>query len=252
MKPYFAVLTVLVLFSCSRQPVRVGATMPEGPAPAETLPATVKPNQADGVPANVSRVNAELERAPEDGPVVSPPRKGDYPIAPKVSVIKPATETNETANIENQGAVGSLPLTDDETAESPAELPTVTLSKSACYGNCAVYALSYLPSGVLMLNVTSGLMGPGTYRSELSTLDQRDFTLALDSLRDTEFAPLYPVEEELPADIPFTRLIVPDEEDGGRTITVYFDAPAALQRFMDRMEALVEDSNWKLMPAAQR
>ncbi len=246
MKLFLSSLFVcLLLAACSRQPVRVASSMPPAPAPAEQARPVVTPP----APVARNRVVVDDKRAsldPDDRVDVDP---DNIPLPPRKRVVRPDTRTNQTANIENQGAVGSVPLSGREAPEAPAEMPVVTLSKSSCYGDCDVYTLSYLPSGTATLTVSNGLMGKGTYRTELSSLDQREMGMRLDSLRGMELATLYPVSEEFPSDMQYTRLVLPDEEAGGRTVTVYFDAPAALQRFLDRLEALVENSNWKLMPA---
>ncbi len=243
-----SLLTCVFLVGCSRQPVRVASNMPPAPAPAEQARPVVTPP----APGTRNRGVVDDKRAPLDPNDRVNVDPDNIPIPPRKRVVQPDTRTNQTASIENQGSVGSVPLSGSEAPMVPAEMPVVTLSKSSCYGDCDVYTLSYLPSGTATLTVSNGLMGKGTYRTELSSLDQREITMRLDSLRGMDFAPLYPLSEDFPADIQYTRLVLPDEEAGGSTITVYFDAPAALQRFLDRLEALVEDGNWKMMPAPQR
>ena len=253
MKPYVVALTVLMLlFSCSRQPVRVAATMPDGPTPSENLPPADKPNGAEDRPANAGRAQSENVVAPEDGPVAATPRKGDPRAAPEVKVTKPATETNETADIEHQGSLGSLPLSEDTKVTEPDDLPLVSMTKSACYGPCPIYTLSWLPSGTATLSVVKGLMGPGEYRSELDEYELEDLNNSLDTLQQMELADLYPVDKALPTDIQWTSLVLPDEGNGSRTLKIYFDAPAPLQLFMEQLEDLVDAKIWKKLPAPRR
>ena len=242
MKSLLLLLCCCWLLTCSRQPVRVAATPPTYPAPAATATPAVEPTPS-------SRPTAEevqavgLER--EDNATV--PDKASADPTPPSKRKRPATQPNETAIIENQGNIGRVPLNNDDPADPalPVAAPLMTFSKSACYGDCAAYTLQLLPGNLLVLDVSNGLMGEGSYQRQLDNFKARELAATIDSLRSVSFLEFYPTEEEPPTDLQFTRLALPDKEDNLRSVTVYYDAPPALERFIDRIEALVATEIWK-------
>nr|WP_256534192.1 DUF6438 domain-containing protein [Lewinella sp. JB7] len=159
---------------------------------------------------------------------------------------------NETARIENQANVGTAPLAPADDDAARKEAPLFSFSKSACYGDCDVYTLEVRPDGNMLLNVSNGLMGKGAYERQLDDFAKRDLLTVVDSLRNTVFEPLYPVDDEVPTDLQFTRLVLPDADGRPRSVTVYYGAPHALNRFIERLETLVDAEIWRSLPPPRR
>ena len=241
MKALLALLICLTVLACSRQPVRVDAADPIGSAPATPADPTPERAQEALEPGTTSE--------PSDGPVAStsttrPDTVGQNPT-PKVDIPVVDTETNETANIERQGSLGEAPLDGGVQKDIvPGKNTRMQLSKSACFGDCDVYTLQILRDNRVMLDVTNGLQGPGTYALDLSGVAARDLAAAMERLMREDFAFQYPDDPDaaLPVDAQITRVTLPDANDELRTITVYYDAPPALQRFIDQVQAYVEDA----------
>ena len=249
---FFYLAIVLLTVACSRQPVRVNAPLPAPPAPAsapnaQPTPAGEAANQR--LDDEVMREGPPLSRQDYDLPT---PSKSDPVAVPKVSAPRPSEETNGTANIENQGNVGQAPLASDDAADAVAASPLMTMTRSACYGDCDSYTLEMRPEGELDLRVGNGLMGEGQYTRRLDPFATRELMGAIDSLRATYLHELYPLEEEPPADAQFTRLALPDKEGNLRSVTVYYAAPAALDRFIARIETLIDTEIWKPRPPSRQ
>ncbi len=241
MKLVFALLICLSVLACSRQPVRVDAVDPTSAAPAAPAP--------DATPERAPEANDRgTTAAPADGPVASTPTtrpdtSGQNPT-PEVDIPVVDTETNETAQIERQGSVGEAPLGGPQKGIVPGKDTRMQLSKSACFGICDVYTLQLLHDNRAVLDVTNGLQGPGTYDLTFDGVAARDLGKAIEALKKQDLALQYPDDPDaaLPVDVQITRVTLPDAAGELRTITVYYDAPPALQRFIDEVQAYVEDA----------
>ncbi|CAH0999665.1 hypothetical protein LEM8419_00965 [Neolewinella maritima] len=243
MKYLSAMMLCMCLLACSRQPVRVGAT---NPTMSDPIPAEV---QADPTP---ERADEAARPAPTttsaDGPLAPttttrPTSDGQNPT-PDLDIPVVDTETNGTANIERQGSVGEAPLGGAQKDILPDANTRMQLTKGACFGDCDVYTLQLLRDNRVVLSVTNGLQGPGTYELDLSGVAARDLASSLESLRQEDLALQYPDDPDaaLPVDAQVTRLTLPDANDELRTITIYYDAPPALAQFVEQVQAFVEDA----------
>ena len=253
MRPTALVLTLFlfIFLSCSRQPVGVAGN-PGNAIPAPTAGATATPDPEmqeaealrDAEPISAGSTGV-------DGVTMGDPdlRNARPPSRDALSrPVEPGEESNQTATIENQGSIGQAPLggLDRPGSEMTAsEAPYLTFQKSVCYGDCEAYTFDLRSGGMASLLVDEGEVARGLYERELYSVDYDDLNNQLDSLRGMDFAPLYPVDEAIPTDIPFRRVTLPDAEGGTREIKVYFGAPPALERFMDRLEALISDQSWE-------
>jgi hypothetical protein len=166
----------------------------------------------------------------------------------KIGYVPRAAE-NETAVIENQGNLGTAPLTEPDELAEPEEVPLLTYAKSPCFGDCDVYRLDVMPDGRMTLEVELGFSRPGTYVQTLTAFDRMDLMGSLDSLRGVAYEPVYPTDPEaIPDDGSYTAVTLPGEDGEARSITVYYDAPEELDRFMRRVRQLIEDQAWSPRP----
>ena len=160
-----------------------------------------------------------------------------------------SVERNRTATIENQGNLGQAPLNGRrETAEEPPvpeEPVAFSFRKSNCYGDCEAYTFDLRSGGLTSLVVDKGEIARGLYKRQLFSVDYDQLNNEIDSLSGLDLAPLYPVGEEFPDDIPFREVTLFDGEQEPRVIRVYYGAPPALERFMDRLELLIEEQSWE-------
>ena len=245
------ILFLFTILSCSRQPVGVAAN-PGNATPAATA--------GEDVLRDPEIEEAEALR--EAGPIsagangVQARGMGETDLSDarpptRDALTRPGEtreETNQTATIENQGSVGQAPLGGLDRPGSdvtPAETPYLTFQKSICYGDCEAYTFDLRTGGLASLLVDEGEIARGLYERELYSVDYDDLNNQLDSLRGMEFAPLYPVDQEIPSDIPYRRVTLPGVDGAPREIKVYFGAPPALERFMDRLEALISEQSWE-------
>ena len=241
MKSALIFLISLSVLACSRQPVRVDAVDPTGGAPAAPAP--------DVTPERAAEANDRgTTAAPADGPVASTPTirpdtSGQNPT-PEVDIPVVDTETNETAEIERQGSVGEAPLGGPQKDIVPGEDTRMQFSKSACFGTCDVYTLQLLRDNRAILDVTNGLQGPGTYELSFDGTAAETLAKTMETLSEQELALQYPDDPDaaLPVDAQITRVTLPDAAGELRTIIVYYDVPPVLQRFIDEVQAFVEDA----------
>ena len=247
----FLTLFLFTILSCSRQPVGVAAN-PGNAIPAATANESVTPDPT--IEEAAALREAEPISAGTTG--IGPRGMGEADLSDARPPTRDALnrpgetreETNQTATIENQGSVGQAPLGGVDRPGSdvtPTEAPYFTFQKSVCYGNCEAYTFDLRSGGMASLLVDEGEIARGLYERELYSVDYDDLNQQIDSLRGVEFAPLYPVDEEIPTDIPFRRVTLPGTDGTPREIKVYFGAPPALERFMDRLEALISDQSWE-------
>ncbi|MBB4078554.1 hypothetical protein GGR28_001167 [Lewinella aquimaris] len=227
-------LLFALTFSCSRQPTRVASTPPP-PAVPKPEAGTTDVAISDQLPERPAVPEAQGKRRLDDDD-----KQAVRDMMDRRNTARPAT-----------GAPVGAEVAPSETAVAEVA-PVMEFFKSACYGDCDVYTLRVMPDGLLLLSVRNGLMGKGTYQRELDGFAARELSAGIDSLRTLTFAPLYPEEDELPTDLQFTRLMLPDVEGRPRTVTVYYDAPAALRRFIDRVETLVDNEIWRSLPSPRR
>ena len=240
----FALLLLLVI-SCSRQPVRVEANTPGVLSPASPPPVATDPTP-ERAPEAVTEGTVPL---PDEGPVrdtTAVPAEdgvGANPT-PDLQLPRPATETNETAEIERQGSLGEAPLGGDPKALVPGEGTRLQLTQGSCFGPCDVYTLQLNDGNDAVLQVLNGLMGPGTYRLQLDEDAVAQLAARMDVLSDMDLALQYPddPDAELPLDAQVTTVTLPDAEGNLRKVVVYYDAPPALDRLIEEVQAFVEDA----------
>ena len=247
MRPLLFLYLLLLFASCSRQPVRVGAdpgVLP--PVPTESEPNT----PVDPTPDRAPETEATRPRAASaDGPIRD---TTDVPAedgiganpTPELNLPRPATETNETAEIERQGSLGEAPLGGQPKPLVPGANTEMQLTTGSCFGVCDVYTLQLNEDGRATLQVVNGLQGPGTYQLELNEAALDRLRNRMEALSELDLALQYPTdpEAELPVDAQVTTVTVPDAAGELRTITVYYDAPPALDRFIQEVQAFVEDA----------
>ncbi|WP_116106429.1 hypothetical protein [Lewinella sp. IMCC34191] len=257
MNYYLAMVAiVLVSLSCTRQPIGIAGS-PNTPVQAPIEDGTVDPDPEIDE-AQALRADEELAqgtRAPERAGAGSLPSEEEVKAQRREEVRNrrattrsPRIESNETAEIENQASVGQAPLTDsgyrDDVPENdlPAEL---VFQKSNCYGDCEAYTFSLQDGGMSSLLVDNSELAQGLYNRQLYSVDYEDLNNSIDSLREFDFEPLYPVDRPIPSDIPYRMITIPDANGDPRSIKVYSGAPPALQRFMDRLELLIGEQSWQ-------
>ena len=245
----FVVLSLLT-FACSRQPVGVSGS-PSDPVPVATGSVEANPEIEE------ARVLREEETLSQDRPSANPSipdasdpgpiRREDLgrPTAAPAGV--PREASNQSATIENQGSVGQVSLGGDRPSGlgEGSDTPYFTYEKSVCYGDCEAYTFSLRDGGLSSLLVNEGALAAGLYERELYSVDYDHLNSSLDSLRGMELQPLYPVDQEIPTDIPYRRITLPDADGTPREVKVYFGAPPALERFMDRLELLISEQSWQ-------
>lgn len=246
MPRYLVLLLLLILAaSCSRQPVRVEAD-PSGVLPPASPPAAATDPTPERAPEAADNGTVPL---PEGGPVrdtTSLPAEdglGANPT-PDLQLPRPATETNQTAEIERQGSLGEAPLGGDPKELVPGEGTRLQLTQGSCFGPCDVYTLQLNDGNDAVLQVLNGLMGPGTYRLQLDEDAVAQLAARMDLLRDMDLALQYPddPDAELPMDAQVTTVTLPDAEGNLRRVVVYYDAPPALDRLIEEVQAFVEDA----------
>lgn len=243
-----------LLFSCSRQPVGVAAS-PNNVSPPPTSTDVVKPDPqaqealeqrppSTGDLATGTGVDERLENV---DPTAHRDLRGRAGAA-DVPAADTKVANNETAVIENQGNVGQVPLTgraETQAAAEDAEATLITFRKSPCYGDCEVYTFDLRADGYANLDVESGPVAAGRYHRQLYDVDYDELNGDLAELRGMAFADLYPEEDEIPTDVPFREITLPDADGTPRTVRVYGDAPPALKEFMDRLEIFISEQDWE-------
>ena len=256
MNYFFAMLClVLIATSCSRQPVGIAGS-PNTPVQAPIEDGTVETNPKIDE-ARALRTQEELaqgELPPEKAGTGNLPdeaelkaRRRDEVRQRRDRMNSPQIESNETAEIENQASVGQAPLTDPDVVTPPEqENPAIlTFQKSNCYGDCEAYTFNLQTGGMTSLLVDQGEIAQGLYNRQLYSVDYERLNNSIDSLRSVDLEPLYPVREEVPTDIPYRLITLPDENGFPRNIKVYSGAPPALERFLDRLELLIGEQSWE-------
>jgi hypothetical protein len=249
----------LLVLACARQP-STGVVTPARPTNAAPAPAPkpatgpISPTRTDRVPAQdrAAFEEIEAERAPaedlrrEQIPVSDP----NLPPGRRPGYV-PRVAENETAIIENQGSVGTAPLTEEQTGPEvdeearPVMEPLLTVVKSPCFGDCDVYRYEVFPDGRMLLDVEAGLRRPGMYEQQMSVFDREDLVKSLDSLRQQSYAPVYPEDPDaIPDDGSYTLISYPGQDGETESITVYYDAPEEVRRFIRRMQTLIEAQAW--------
>ena len=243
MKSVFALLICLSILACSRQPVRVGAVDPTTTAPATPAPDATPERAPEATDRGTTAAPSDADGPIASTPTVKPDTSGQNPT-PEVDIPVVDIKTNETAEIERQGSVGEAPLSGPQKDIVPGEDTRMQLSKSACFGTCDVYTLQLLGDNRAVLDVTNGLQGPGTYELSFDGTAAETLAETMETLSEQDLALQYPDDPDaaLPVDAQITRITIPDANDELRTITVYYDAPPALQRFIDQVQAFVEDA----------
>ncbi|THH34963.1 DUF6438 domain-containing protein [Neolewinella litorea] len=247
---------VLTFFSCSRQPV--GVTGPPNralPPPSVTDPAQPDPVVQDAIADRPEAETVEgqapgienAEAIPDAAAVKA--RRREEVRARRQAIEQPPIESNKTAKIENQASVGQATIVDEgyreEVAADATEAPLMSFRKSNCYGDCEAYTFDLKSGGMTSLLVDQGKIAQGLYNRQLYSVDYADLNRSIDSLRQLDLAPVYPVDEEIPADIPYRYLSIPDRDGNPREVKVYYGAPPALERFMDRLEVLIDEQAWE-------
>ena len=247
---------VLVSLSCTRQPIGIAGS-PNTPVPAPIEDGTVDPNP-DMEEARILREGDEAtreQRAPTRTAAGELPpeseikaRRRDEVRQRREAMESPRIESNETAEIENQASVGQAPLTESEPSTGTDDRdtpPELVFQKSNCYGDCEAYTFSLQSGGMTSLLVDKGEVAQGLYNRQLYSVDYDDLNNSIDSLRELTLEPVYPVNEEIPTDIPYRLITLPDGNGYPRNIKVYSGAPPALERFMDRLELLISEQSWQ-------
>lgn len=158
---------------------------------------------------------------------------------------------NRTAQKENQANLGTASIFKEvedrrrNAYEDSLLVKTILVfAKTSCYGDCSVYTFTLDSGRDAKLDVKKGLDGPGDYADRLDLMDYGSLTEQIDSLREVEFAELYPTDEPPPTDAPARRIGLPGPDGKLRRIKVYYGAPEALTRLLDEVEALVEEKRW--------
>ncbi|NJB87605.1 hypothetical protein GGR26_003389 [Lewinella marina] len=253
----FLTLLFLLCLSCSRQPVGVTAGSASTVAPAPVADGAVRPDpEVEAAIAERAAPESMDARAPEDPGAAPLPdaaavkaQRREEVRARRRTVPQPPIESNETAEIENQASLGQAPLAEpgyrEEAAADNTEVPLFSFRKSNCYGDCEAYTFDLKSGGMTSLLVDQGEIAQGLYNRQLYSVDYAELNRSIDSLRQLDLAPVYPVGEEIPADIPYRQLILPDGEGKPREVKVYYEAPPALERFMDRLEVLIGEQAWE-------
>ncbi|PPK88881.1 hypothetical protein CLV84_1855 [Neolewinella xylanilytica] len=254
---YTALLGILLLcLSCTRQPIGISGS-PNTPVQAPIEDGNVSPDPEIDE-ARALRTEEELSRGVE---APARPGVGNLPDESEVKAMRreevrrrreamesPQIETNETAEIENQASLGQAPIAElgyrEEVAED-ANAPELIFQKSTCYGDCEAYTFSLQSGGMTSLLVDKGEVAQGLYNRQLYSVDYEDLNNSIDSLRQLTFDPVYPVEAEVPTDIPYRLLTIPDQNGYPRNIKIYSNAPPALERFMNRLEVLIGEQSWQ-------
>ena len=257
MKCYPAALGLLLLsLSCTRQPIGIAGS-PNTPVPAPIEDGPVDPNPE----MEEARILRDGDEATRDSRAPGRTAAGELPPESEVKARRaeevrqrreamesPRIESNETAEIENQASVGQAPLTDTESIGNSASSdtpPELVFQKSNCYGDCEAYTFSLQSGGMTSLLVDKGEVAQGLYNRQLYSVDYADLNNSIDSLRELTLAPVYPVDEEIPTDIPYRLITLPDGNGYPRNIKVYSGAPPALERFLDRLELLIGEQSWQ-------
>ncbi|WP_116126905.1 DUF6438 domain-containing protein [Lewinella sp. IMCC34183] len=255
MKPLVTglLLSFALILSCTRQPVGItGSSNTVIAPPTESDAATPDPRTEQAMaerPDASQRVMETPERStavpqPADVKALRNTRRTTTPAA-----VPAGTDLaeNETARIENQGAVGEADLSGSALpkTESSGGAPLMTFQKSNCYGDCEAYTFDLRTGGLSSLRVDQGAIAEGLYNRQLYSIDYDRLNNSIDSLRGLDLAPVYPEEAPIPTDIPYRLVTLPDLEGNPRSIKVYGGAPPALKRFLDRLELLISEQSWE-------
>ncbi|MEO0734375.1 MAG: DUF6438 domain-containing protein [Bacteroidota bacterium] len=133
--------------------------------------------------------------------------------------------------------------------ETPAEkvvAPVVfSVRKTPCYGDCQVYALTLHEDGTLAYDGKQNVRRKGKHERALTTFEYRELVGTFNELKAGELAEIYPEDvSKIPTDVPFTVLTFPTATGEEKTVTVYFDAPEALQAFLDELTQTITKGIW--------
>jgi hypothetical protein len=91
----------------------------------------------------------------------------------------------------------------------------------------------------------------GEDRLRLNAQEYNTLISGLDSLHLDQLPAVFPRNiKRIPTDVQATILRFPDNNTGGeemKKVEVYFDAPDQLASFLERFEAMVKRTDWKLV-----
>ncbi|MEL7160876.1 MAG: DUF6438 domain-containing protein [Bacteroidota bacterium] len=136
-------------------------------------------------------------------------------------------------------------------AAAPQVLAPLVFSvrKTPCYGDCEQYRLDLHEDGTLVYDGKRNVRRKGLHQRELTIFQYRDLVEAFQSLNVTDLAEIYPEDRsKIPTDIPSTVLTFPTEDGEEKQVTVYFEAPEALQEFLDLVAATTTTGVWTPNP----
>jgi hypothetical protein len=128
--------------------------------------------------------------------------------------------------------------------------PIFAVSKMPCYGECEQYNLTLTNDRQLILNAKKHMDKKGEYRIRLNAQEYNTLLSGLDSLRLNQLPAVFPTNiKTIPADVQATVLRFPDNMGGAemKKVEVYFDAPDQLASFLERFEAMVKRTDWKVV-----
>jgi hypothetical protein len=195
------------------------------------------------------------------------PTEPNTTVNPDVITSPPSVVNNQTALIENQGAVGEAPLIDDgltPTAEAIKEdvidnvdydrlytLPVGMTFENKCTEGCATYVLSALADNLLQLQVTADndQLSAGSYQATLDDATGRQIVTLIDELAGIDLETTYPPGEsvETPPTGEHSELLLPNATGELVLIKVVDDreVPEQLKSLITRLRQLVQRTPWQ-------
>ncbi len=250
---YLLLLPLLVTFlSCNRQATRLEQTG-GGPVTA-TAP---MPTTDDNAPRNRNEelrmedspdLRATIEETPASPDVDRPQTSKVSPMNPNWEKRKREQQKGQTPQtMPEKNAAGTqvqnpIPDADVKALQAPV---LFRLRKTPCYGDCPVYSMTLLESEMAILDATKGTVKAGKQVQKLGHFDYTDLVTQFRQVAGMELADRYPVEGNVPVDLPFTELTFTDEEGKERVIEVYGSAPEPLADFITSLEEIATGYGWK-------
>lgn len=129
---------------------------------------------------------------------------------------------------------------------SEIETPVLfTVSKTPCFGECKQYSLTLHADGMLVLNAKKNVKRKGYFTTVLPTLEANRIAALFQRVTANGLLTVYPSAEEIPADVPATKLEYPGANGIPQIVRVYSGAPADLQLLFDEAEKFAATADWK-------
>lgn len=225
-------------------------------------------------PANQPETNEMPSKGVDDRPVEGRPMiedHGEEVLEEGGKVIEERLSAEDLANVRRPGSrpVGDKttgrPTTSPQPAENTGTMPTppnsgkpvidydrpiFAISKTPCYGNCEQYSLTLTNDRQLILRAKKHMDKKGEYRLRLNAQEYNTLISGLDSLHLNQLPAVFPRNiKMIPSDVQATVLRFPDDMGGKemKKVEVYSDAPDQLAAFLERFEAMVKRTDWKLV-----